>query len=194
MVAKPAVVGVAAAAVFATAAVAGPCVQRTVAADTATGLYAPASDKLLSASVDAPHSAMPTETVVTDGQAAGEPAAGDFASFNDISEPTTGAAANTGMFTSDGVKITRLQATITANTYVAGVVTFAPPVQQHFTDDVTLYTPDYLAVKGMSPTPKRPPSVVGVGLSTAPSQNSKTSDTAPKGGYLRQLPIEPDGR
>lgn len=190
MVAKPAVVGVAAAAAFSTAALAGPCVQRTVAADTATGLSCPAGDKLLSASIDARRSAVGTEAVVTDGQAATEPAVGDFAFFIDITEPATGTS-NAEIFSSDGIKITSLQATMTANKYVASP--FAPLPPPNITDDLKFYSPDYLSVKAMSPLPKkRRSSVVGIGLVTAPSQNVKKSDAVAGSGLAQPASPSPD--
>jgi hypothetical protein len=196
------VLGVAAAAAFSSAAIAGPCIQTSPIRHSAAGLACALHDKTVSSFVYSTPSEVVAEPVggfpIPPRHNPGPTHTSD--SVVDVSEALTGnapgadAVIDAETFSGDGVKITRLQATMTANTYVAGVVTFAPPVQQHFTDDVTLYTPDYLAVKGMSPIPKRPPSVVGVGLSTAPSQNAKTSGTAPKSGDLRQLPIEPDRR
>ena len=192
------VLGVAAAAAFSSAAIAGPCIQTSPIRHVATGPACALHDKTVSSFIYSTPNAVAAESVTGVPMALTDNPGPSHTSDSvvDVSEALTGnasgadAVTDAETFSGSGVKITRLQATMTANTYVAGVVTFAPPVQQHFTDDVTLYTPDYLAVKGMSPTPKRPPSVVGVGLSTAPSQNAKTSDTAPKGEYLRKLPLE----
>jgi hypothetical protein len=191
MVTRPAVVGVVAAAAFSTAAFGEPCVQRAVAADTPTGLSCAAGDELLNASVDAPHAVMTAVAVVPDGQAAAETPGADFTSLIDISEPTTGAAENAEIFSNDGIKMTNLQATMTANKYVASPFAPAPPL--HVTDDLSFYGPAYLSVKAMSPLPKkRPPSVVGVGLVTAPSQNAKKSDAAAGSGVAQPNSPTPD--
>jgi hypothetical protein len=202
MRARSGALGVAAAAAFSSAAIAGPCIQTSPIKHIAAGLAGALHDKTVSRFIYATPNEVAAKSVTGVPMALTDNPGPTHTSDSvvDVSEALTGnapgadAVIDAETFSGDGVKITRLQATMTANTYVAGVVTFAPPVQQHFTDDVTLYTPDYLAVKGMSPIPKRPPSVVGVGLSTAPSQNAKTSDTAPKSGDLRQLLVEPDRR
>jgi hypothetical protein len=173
MGAKSAVLGVAAATVLSGATVAGPCMQTASIRDIAGELACAPNDKTVSDFIFATRD----EVAVVDLSAA---LAGNVADADDGTDAET--------FSGGGVKITRLQATMTANTYVAGLVTSAPPPQQHVTDDVSLYTPDYLAVKAMSPIPKRPPPVVGVGLTTAPSQAAKTSGTATKGELTRPLP------
>jgi hypothetical protein len=93
------------------------------------------------------------------------------------------AAAET--FSAGHIKITNLQATMTANTYVAGVETFAPAAQNGANADLKMYGPDYLSTKWLPPQRHRARRV-GVGLVTTPSHAEKKSDAAAKEKNARQ--------
>src|SRR5262249_47628428 len=98
-----------------------------------------------------------------------------------------------GDFSGDGVKITNLQATMTANTYIAGVEAFAPAAQLELTDDATMYGPDYLSAKSMPVLRKRPrPPLLGVGLVTVPSYKPSNSDPVPKSRFPQQWFTQPE--
>jgi len=94
------------------------------------------------------------------------------------------------VFSGDGIKITKMQATMTANRYVASP--FTPAAGLDAVDDVKLFAPDYSSVKAMSPLPIRGRSVVGVGLVSLPSSHPKTSDMTTDSGVSQTATLAPN--
>ena len=170
--------GVAAAAAFSTAGLTAPCLP-----------HQPAGYVVLGASCAGNPNQMPGISAAPDTMAA-DPASASFDLSGiaaDISEP-----AEAEIFSNTGVKITRLEATMTANAHVATTAAFARAAQPHQTDDVAVYGLDYRSIKLMPKVPKKRPPVLGVGLSTVPSQPVKKTDTEPSGGSPWQSSPERD--
>src|SRR6266446_2907851 len=167
-----AVLGIVAAAALSSAAVAAPCATMSVPASTPATVC---SEAAVSAAIITPLFVRANQlnqttsaTVVSElpeitAAMAATDAAGTV--FDDDIDATKA-------FSGDRIKITSLQATMTANRYVAGFTSFRPPPQLNFTEDLTLYSPDYLSVKGLPRLRKRPSPAVGVGLVTVPSQSA----------------------
>lgn len=202
MRAQPTVLGIAAAAAFSNAAYAAPCAKLLPVTYPAAGLSCTVSDKSLAGLV--PDSdAVGTELAITrdpvrytDGPDRTGPATGDSTIFTEVTAIGAGTRydeiEDAQTFSGDGIKVTPLQATMTANKYIAGVEIFAPATRLNAADDLSVYGPDYLSVKALPKLPKRPPSVLGVGLVTVPSQTQKKSDAPPTSSSTRSLSSEPD--
>src|SRR5262249_7122338 len=153
---KSAVLGVAAGAAFSAVAAAAPCTQSAPAKPNSPGIVCPSGDTVSGNRASSP----------TGVSAAEHP--GHFETplpREDIIDAEA--------FSGDGIKITNLQATMTANRYVAAP--FAPAMPSPTTEDAELYGPGYWSAKSMSHIVKRRPSVLGIGLVTAPSHDVKQS-------------------
>jgi hypothetical protein len=161
MRAPTAPLGIAAAVAFSTAASALPCAE------------APIATSPLASVACADDSDRPGAVFAVEGGGR-EPTA----TVDPLGENTAVAGvepAELGEFAERVVKITNLEATMTANKYVAGRI---PPVPQTSPiEDLTMYAPDYLSVKLLPRLPKR--KSVGVGLVTLPKPSLKKSDTFP---------------
>ena len=187
-----AVLGIAAAAALSSAASALPCAKMSPATSVAASFSCTAYGGNSTSSVDArdPRSVPPNPTgpMSAELELLGELAAPVAAEM--FSANVTEGAADT--FSADRIKITNLQATMTANKYVVGFPNLTP-ARLTPTDDLTIYGPDYLSVKALPPLPKnRPSPVVGVGLVTAPSKDANKSATTPNAAASSQSKPQPE--
>jgi hypothetical protein len=180
----------AAAAAFSSVGLAAPCFHVPVASNMAPTVSCTANDRLVSARTHVP------------GEEASAPLSSEAASDRalDIAEILdddleAARAGDSEIFSDAGVKITRLEATMTSNKYVADIGTFTPAAELHQTEDITVNGLDYRSVKDLPKLPKKKrPSVVGVGLMTAPSQTVKKTDTAPSPGPTQWFPSLPEDK
>jgi hypothetical protein len=184
------VLGVAAAAAVSSAAIATPCVQAPPTRHLPTGVACALNDKAAYGAVDTPlHPAETSFSTIAPPAAADIPGPTDptFDVSQAFTESSFGSDDPVGAetFSAEHIKITNLQATMTANTYVAGVETFAPAAQNGATEDLKMYGPDYLSTKWL-PAQRHRARRVGVGLVTTPSHAEKKSDAAAKEKNARQ--------
>ncbi|HEX3418939.1 MAG TPA: hypothetical protein VHT21_21420 [Stellaceae bacterium] len=168
MRAQSAALGLAAAAAFSSAATALPCGETALGKTTTSEFACTVSDKTLS-------------PLAYDQQgeprADSQPPLGESALFLDVTE-----AGDVETFTSQGIKITNLQATMTSNRYVAGRLPTA--AQTNPVEDLIMFYPDYLSTKMLPRIPKR--NSVGVGLVTVPKPPVKEPDPTPAGQWFPQ--------
>ena len=173
MRAPSAALGIAAAAAFSSAASALPCAE--------TSLGKPPTSEMTCSVSDV------TSTLLAHDQQ-GEPGP---ESPQDGSQPTLGRSAlfleiaevgDAETFTSRGIKITNLQATMTSNSYVAGRLPIA--AQTSPVEDLLMFSPDYLSTKMLPRITKRNP--VGVGLVTVPKPAVNEPDAIPAGQWFPQ--------
>jgi hypothetical protein len=171
---KSSALGVVAAAALSTAGLAAPCVGGAISGYSRPGILCavngetPGGSGALVLTAD-------SETAASEILNAEEAPIDDPASV--IDEPLSDA----------GIKITNLQATMTANKYVADIGTFAPAALSSPTDDVAVYGLDYRAIKNLPRLPKRRPSAIGVGLTTPPSSTAKKPGTTRGSGIPSEL-------
>jgi hypothetical protein len=173
MRAQSAALGIAAAAVFSTAATALPCAETSLGKTTTSEITCTVSDKT-SSPLARDRPGEPGADAPQDGS---QPPLGQSALFLDIAEPE-----DAEPFTSRGIKITNLQATMTSNKYVAGRLPIAAATTP--VEELIMFSPDYWSSKELPRIPKRNP--VGVGLVTVPKPPVKEPDTTPAGQWFPQ--------
>jgi hypothetical protein len=173
MRAPSAALGIAAAAAFSSAATALPCGE-TDLGKTATSEFACTAGDKISSPLAYDQRGEAGADAAQDGS---QPPLGQSALFLEVAE-----ARDAETFTSRGIKITNLQATMTSNSYVASRLPIA--AQTTPVEDLIMFSPDYLSTKILPRIPKRNP--VGVGLVTAPKPPVKEPDATPAGQWFPQ--------
>jgi hypothetical protein len=172
MRASSAALGIAAAA-FSSAATALPCGETDLGKTATSEFTCTAGDKT-SSPLAYDQQGEPGADAAQDGS---QPPLGQSALFLDVAE-----AGDAEPFTSRGIKITNLQATMTSNSYVASRLPIA--AQTTPVEDLIMFSPDYLSTKMLPRIPTRQP--IGVGLVTVPKQPLKEPDTTPAGQWFPQ--------
>jgi len=197
MAGKSAVLGAALGAAFSAAAVAAPHTQSTPPEEHAARIAGQQGDTLLSptrfpARVIASEPISALDATLQESPALTNWTQNLFVSTLDDTGDGRGVDNESGaaVFSGDGIKITKMQATMTANRYVASP--FTPAAGLDAVDDVKLFAPDYSSVKAMSPLPIRGRSVVGVGLVSLPSSHPKTSDMTTDSGVSQTATLAPN--
>ncbi len=170
---QSAVLGIAAAAAFSSAATALPCAETSLGKTTTSEITCTAGLKT-SSPLARDQQEEPGADAPKDGS---QPTVGESALFLDVTE-----AADDETFVRRDIKITNLQATMTSNKYIAGRLPIA--AQTTPVEDLIMLSPDYLSTKMLPRIPKRQP--VGVGLVTVPKQPVKEPDTTPAGQWFPQ--------
>jgi hypothetical protein len=173
MRAPSAALGIAAAAAFSSAATALPCGETDLGKTATSEFTCTVSDKT-SSPLAYDQQGEPGADAAQDDR---QPPLGQSALFLDVAE-----AGDAETFTSRGIKITNLQATMTSNSYVASRLPIA--AQTTSVEDLIMFSPDYLSTKMLPRSPKRNP--VGVGLVTAPKPAVKEPDATPAGQWFPQ--------
>jgi hypothetical protein len=173
MRAPSAALGIAAAAAFSSAATALPCGETDLGKTATSEFTCTAGDKT-SSPLAHDQQGEPGAESPQDGS---QPPLGQSALFLEVAE-----AGDAETFTSRGIKITNLQATMTSNSYVASRLPIA--AQTTPVEDLIMFSPDYLSTKMLPRVPKRNP--VGVGLVTAPKPAVKEPDATPAGQWFPQ--------
>lgn len=163
----------AAAAAFSSAATALPCGETALGKTTSSEFTCTVSDKTSSPLAYDQQGEPGADAAQDDSQ----PPLGQSALFLEVAE-----AGDAEPFTSRGIKITNLQATMTSNSYVASRLPIA--AQTTPVEDLIMFSPDYLSTKMLPRIPKRNP--VGVGLVTAPKPRVKEPDTTAAGEWFPQ--------
>jgi hypothetical protein len=172
MRAPSAALGIAAAA-FSSAATALPCGETDLGKTATSEFTCTAGDKT-SSPLAHDQQGEPGAESPQDGS---RPPLGQSALFLEIAE-----VGDAETFTSRGIKITNLQATMTSNSYVASRLPIA--AQTTPVEDLIMFSPDYLSTKMLPRIPTRQP--IGVGLVTVPKQPLKEPDTTPAGQWFPQ--------
>ena len=170
---QSAALGLAAATAFSSAATALPCGETALGKITTSEITCTMSDKS-SSPLAYDQQGKPRADAPQDGS---QPPLGESALFLGVAE-----ARDVETFTSRGIKITNLQATMTSNSYVAGRLPTA--AQTNPVEDLIMFSPDYLSTKMLPRIPKRNP--VGVGLVTVPKPPVKEPDPTPAGQWFPQ--------
>jgi hypothetical protein len=170
---QSAALGLAAATAFSSAATALPCGETALGKTTTSEFTCTMSDKT-SSPLAYDQQGEPGADAPQDGS---QPPLGESALFLGVAE-----ARDVETFTSRGIKITNLQATMTSNSYVAGRLPTA--AQTNAVEDLIMFSPDYLSTKMLPRIPKRNP--VGVGLVTVPKPPVKEPDSTPAGQWFPQ--------
>ena len=170
---QSAALGLAAATAFSSAATALPCGEMDLGKTATSEFTCTAGDKTSSPPVH-DQQGEPGAESPQDGS---QPPLGQSALFLGVAE-----ARDVETFTSRGIKITNLQATITSNRYVAGRLPTA--AQTNPIEDLIMFYPDYLSTKMLPRITKRNP--VGVGLVTVPKPAVNEPDATPAGQWFPQ--------
>jgi hypothetical protein len=173
MRAQSAALGIAAAAAFSSAASALPCAESSLGKPPTSEMTCTVSDKT-SSPLARDRKGEPAADARQDDS---QPPTDESALVLDITE-----AADQETFSGGGIKITNLQATMTANKYIAGRLPTAAETTP--VEDLIMLSPDYLSTKLLPHIGQRKP--VGVGLVTVPKPPVKESDTIPPGQWFPQ--------
>lgn len=173
MRAQSAALGLAAAAAFSSAATALPCSETALGKITTSEFTCTISDKTSSPLAYDQLGEPGADAAQDDSQ----PPLGQSALFLGVAE-----AGDAEPFTSRGIKITNLQATMTSNSYVASRLPIAARTTP--VEDLIMFSPDYLSTKMLPRIPERNP--VGVGLVTLPKPAVKQPDATPVGQWFPQ--------